>query len=307
MAALSLDALQREGNSEVKKHLLLLATLTCACAGAHAVTLPPGVIEPPFFAKQGIKVLAYQKGAGGLNVWKVQRDGTLTVLYTTPDNMVLLSGVLWNAASGANLSDTYITPEMTVAPQDKAGMASLPAPVAMQASQAAKQLYSSTKPSEAIKGIATLSGIKEGKAAIDKTLYIIFDPRCPYCHAVYAKTRAYVKNGGTIKWIPTTILGDRFNGSRMVADIMQSPHPARVLADVMTKTMSSGSTSPDADTQKAINENEAYFFAAFQKNKGAGQPGVPVAFFETRDGAPQMVSGISDDALLNHILSDIKK
>lgn len=276
-------------------------------AMAQTVALPAGVVKPAFFDKQGIKVLAHQKGAGGLNVWTVERGPTKTVLYTTPDNKVLLSGVLWDASSGVNLSDTFISDDMRVAPGDRPALAS-PAPVAQEPSFVAKvaQVFSPSKISAPIKGVATLKGIKEGRAPDDKTLYIFFDPRCPYCASVYRKTRDYVKKGGTIKWVPVVILGDRVNGSSLIADTLQASNPPAVLGSVMG-SRGSGSTKPNAATTKALEENEAYFFAAFDANKGAGPAGVPVAFFETKDGAPQMVSGIDDDVLLNRILMDIKK
>lgn len=283
----------------MKLFCLIFMALLPALASAQA-PVAGAPAQPGFFAKQGIKVLSYQKGAGGLNVWQVQRGLTKTVLYTTPDNKVLLSAVLWDAATGSNLSDAYITRDMVVAQADKAGLATAPAAIVDSGN------YSPTKVSDAIKGISTLTGIKEGGAPIDKTLYIIFDPRCPYCHSVYKKTRQFVKDGGTIKWIPTTLLGNRSAGGMMVADMLQSRKPLRALDDAMLK-QTPGTTAPTAATQKTIDENEAYFFAAFDKNKSAGAVGVPVAFFETKSGAPQMVSGIDDDALLKQILTDIKK
>lgn len=272
----------------------------------RAVNIPAGVVKPAFFDKEGIKVLSYQKGVGGLNVWQVEKGKTKTVFYTTADNKVLMSGVLWDAGSGGNLSDAYITQEMiasTAAASASQGAA--PAPQINEQAVAEQHRGSATKPSEAIKAVSVLKGIKEGRAPIDKTLYIIFDPRCPYCHSVYKKTREYVKNGGTIKWIPTTVLGDAGTGARMVAAILQAKDPVQALGESFTQR--AVKETPSNDTRQAISDNENYFFAAFDKNKGAGQPGVPVAFFETKNGMPQMVASIDDDALLKRIFADIKK
>lgn len=280
--------------------MALLAVPIFGVAQTAAVAQP----EPPaFFAKQGIKVLSYQKAAGGLNVWQVQRGGTKTVFYTSPDNKVLMSAVLWDAATGVNLSDNYITRDMLVMPSDVPALTGTP-----QALPDMTPTGTLTKMSQEIKGVATLYGIKEGKAAADKTLYIMFDPRCKYCHNVYQKTRAFVKAGGTIKWIPTTVLGDSYGGSSLVADIAQASNPLAALASTLsTPPRASGAARPNEATKKAIAENEAYFFAAFKMNKGAGEAGVPVAFFETKNGSPQMVGGVDDEALLAKIFSDIKK
>lgn len=264
---------------------------------------------PAFFAKQGITVLAQQAGPGGLNVWQVERAGVKTVLYTTPDAKVLFSGVLWDAATGKNLSDAFITPEMMAAAAAAAtapmqAPAAMPGPVATPAAATAM-----AKPaggtSEALRSISKLTGIKEGSAPFDKTLYIIFDPRCPHCHAAYQKTRKYVAAGGTIKWLPSTVLGRPEDGMRLIADIMQAKDQRAALAKTMGK-LTGGETAPNAQTRQTVAENEMYFWASFDANKGAGTAGVPVAYFETKDG-PQMVAGIDDDELLKRILTDIKK
>jgi hypothetical protein len=259
---------------------------------------PAGVVKPAFFDKQGITVTGYQKGASGLNVWQVEKGSTKTVFYTTADNKTLISGIFWDAESGANLSDAYIpdsaklSPDAAVVPQER---------VELQAANSGP-----SKISAAISGISKLTGITEGKAAPDKTLYIIFDPRCPYCHGAYTKTREYVKKGGTIKWIPTTVLGQSGDGATLVADILQSKDPVAAMAKTIGKK-GRGAAFPNVETMKALRENEEYFFAAFDANPSLGQPGVPVAFFETQAGKPQMVVNVDDPVLLSNILKDIKK
>ena len=263
-----------------------LATLFILFAKtALAVSLPAGVVKPPFFDKQGINVLSYQKGPSGLHVWKVERNGVRTLFYTTPDNKTLISGVAWDAKTGANLSDQFITPDMQ--------------------SAARGDQFAPGKIPDAIKGIDSLAGIREGSGGLDKTLYILFDPRCGHCHAVYKKTRQYLASGGTIKWIPVTVLGQPEAGARQVADILQARNPVQALAAAMADK--NPGSQPSAQTLKAISENEAYFWAAFERNPTAGNAGVPVAFFVTKQGVPQMVGGIDDDILLNKIFMDIKK
>lgn len=278
---MAVNPLRSEDGESVRPFLIgcLMAFLSMAAYAAEQ-TPPKGVVKPQFFDKQGIKVLGYQKGPGGLNVWQVERNGVRTTFYTTPDNKALISGVVWDAVTGANLSDALI-PNVAQAASD----GGVP---------------------EAIKGIDTLVGVKEGKGSMEKTLYIIFDPRCPHCHAVFRKTRQYVAQGGTIKWIPVTVLGQSTEGARLVADVLQSPNPIQALGAIVAGKRN-GERQPSAATSRAIAENEAYFFAAFDRNKSAGTAGVPVAFFMTKDGSPQMVSGVDDDLLLQQIFTDIRK
>ncbi|WP_432262886.1 DsbC family protein [Cupriavidus sp. TMH.W2] len=287
--------------------LALGAHALLGAAVAQAQQSPPKApAAPAFFAKQGIKVVAQQAGPGGLNVWQVEREGVKTVLYTTPDAKVLFSGVLWDAATGKNLSDAFITPEMMAAAASAAVQAPAASPEPTATPAAATALAKPAGgPSEALKSISKLTGIKEGNAPFDKTLYIIFDPRCPHCHAAYQKTRKYVAAGGAIKWLPSTVLGRPDDGMRLIADIMQAKDQRAALAKTMGK-VSGGETTPNAQTRQTVAENEMYFWASFDANKGAGTAGVPVAYFETKEG-PQMVAGIDDDELLKRILTDIKK
>lgn len=264
--------------------LLLMSTATFAAD----VVLPPGVVKPQFFDKQSIKVISYQKTSSGLNVWQVEKGLTKTIFYTTQDNKVLMSGVLWDAATGVNLSDVYIPIAVVDAATEKPVLGN----------------FSHDKPSDAIVSVSSLVGIKEGRGAIDKTLYIIFDPRCPHCDAVYKNTREFVKNGGSIKWIPCTVLGNLANGAAIVAGILESKDMVAALASAMGRQ--SVGKNPSTSTLKAIAANEAYFFAAFEHNRSAGAAGVPVAFFEKQSGEPQMVGSIDDPELLPRILRDIK-
>ncbi|KVV07457.1 hypothetical protein WK77_16865 [Burkholderia ubonensis] len=259
------------------------------------MSVPAGVERPAFFASRDIKVLDYHKGPGGLNAWSVERNGVQTVLYTTADNKVLMSGVLWDAKSGVNLSDAFLKPSMiqssTVQAADAGG-----APTRASAGAV----------SVPIAAVAALRGIKEGNGAAIKTVYILFDPRCPHCKNVYRDTRDFVRNGGSIKWIPTTVLGRDQMGTAMVADILQAPNPI----EAMRRVESGGFRQPgkiEQSTLDAIRDNEEYFWAAFDRNKGAGVPGVPVAFFQTADGAPQMVANLDDRELLNRIFKDMGK
>lgn len=261
-----------------------------AVAATPTPKLLAGVVVPPFFEKQGITVLSYEKGPSGLNVWRVERNGARTVFYTTADNKTLISGIMWDAKSGENLSDRFITADVQSAQ---------PQPT-VDASQ-----FSPGKVPDAIKGIDNLAGVKEGKAGMDKTLYIMFDPRCPHCHMTYKKTRQFVASGGTIKWIPVGVLGNPSEAAAMTAGILQASNPAQALAAAMAGN--NPRATPDARTQKALAESEAYFWAAFDRNKAAGTPGVPVAFFTTKQGVPQMVGGVDDDILLQQILTEMRK
>jgi thiol:disulfide interchange protein DsbG len=299
---------------KIKLSVALAAMIGWSAAGAATVTLPAGVNRPAFFDANNIEVLSYQHGPGGLNVWTVNRRGVSTVLYTTADNKVLLSGVLWDAKSGGNLSDAFI-PEPPNAPAQSSAQPSESPALAPQGVSVAEPLAAAStvavpaKPGTVaapIAGVSALRGVKEGNATAAKTLYILFDPRCPHCKNVYVETRDYVRKGLSIKWIPTTVLGRDSVGTAMVADVMQDPNPVAAMARVEMGGFRQPSVV-DKATLSAIADNNEYFWAAFDRNTSVGPAGVPVGFFQTHAGMPQMVTNLEDPALLARIFKDIQQ
>jgi thiol:disulfide interchange protein DsbG len=240
----------------------------------------------------------------------VDRNGMQTVFYSTQDNKTLISGVLWDAASGAVQSDTYITTAMT-APENVArinGAAGVLQAVDAQSAQqaAVPSTAVSSSAAQSITGVAGLNGVKEGRASAAKTIYIMFDPRCPHCRNVYESSREFVQHGGSIKWLPVTVLGDSADGLNRVAAILQAKDPSNAM-NVVEHSAMVGQQNVLPATVSTVGANEAYFWAAYNRNPGAGTPGVPVAFFQDRNGAPQMVSDIDDPTLLKRIFEEVGK
>jgi thiol:disulfide interchange protein DsbG len=300
------------------------ASARAATVSVASVALPAGVVKPGFFDAHGIQVLKWQRGVGGLNVWQVEHNGMQTVFYSTPDNKTLISGVLWDAATGAVQSDAYITAEMT-SPQNIARINGAGAIAeAVDAEQSGAQLGTQAAGgsaaaqvalagtgrlgavTESIGGVASLTGIKEGRAPVSKTIYIVFDPRCPHCRSVYDQSREFIAHGGSIKWLPTTVLGNPGDGLNRVAAILQAPDPVKAL-NLVEHSAVLGQYDVKPATIKAVAANEAYFWAAFDRNPGAGTPGVPVAFFQDHTGAPQMVGNVDDPDLLKRIFGEMGK
>jgi thiol:disulfide interchange protein DsbG len=274
------------------KLVCALALGTLLAAQTRAVPAEPSAqtlklpAPPSVFAAKGLVVLSHEtERRSNLNVWTVQAPtGQKTIFYSTPDNKVIFTGALWNAQSGEAISDSYYA-AIEEAPQAALPPASVPSPAA------AHEPTNGRPPSipASIQKISKLKGVKEGDAPIYRTLYVFFDPRCPYCKRLYEMTRnAKDLKGHSVEWIPTTILGDRPRASSFVAEILQSKAPSEQLK-VAFSGLSSTRVSPTADTLSALQENERVFYTAFKSNPTAGSPGVPVAFFVDRAGQPQMV------------------
>jgi thiol:disulfide interchange protein DsbG len=246
-------------------------------------------------------------GAGGLTAWTVEKNGRRVVLYTTADGQAIISGIVWESMSGRNLSDQFIPNNLpnVKAPLGGSGAAAPQAAASATEGAALVGKYSGAIP-ESIKTIDTLAGIKEGKGGQADTLYVIVDPRCPYCRKAYNLTREYVKRGFTIKWIPAVVLGNPQQGNALAATILQATPQQQ--ADALRRVLGNKeeiATEPTKATIEALDRNAAFFFAAFQNN-GVEQAGVPVAFFlDKRTGKPRMMTGISELPVIEEVFGKL--
>lgn len=237
-------------------------------------------------------------GAGGLTAWTVEKGGRRVVLYTTADAQALFTGVVWDAATGRNLSDAFVpggtsVPRIVQQPPEQTGV---------RVAAAFDGKFSGAVPAS-MQAVDSLAGIKEGRGGIADTLYIIVDPRCPYCRKAYNITRDYVKKGYSIKWIPVVALGDPANGVPLAATILQSGDK-NIIERVLGKHEQIR-TPPSKETEAALSTSLAFMFAAFERN-GGQQAGVPVGFFiDRRSGKPRMMTGVSEKVVLEDIFGKL--
>lgn len=153
-----------------------------------------------------------------------------------------------------------------------------------------------------------LKGFKydESVAAAD-TVYVVYDPRCPYCHSLYEKLEATdLKNKQiTIKWLPSLALGVTPEAEKLAAMALQSKNKDVFAASFKTGADVSGVTVGQSD-QDALNENMAFLFEASNQTFGEDYPkSVPAVFFiDKKTGEPNMMYGASDDAVFKQIFGD---
>ncbi|WBM32213.1 hypothetical protein [Pseudomonas sp. NY11382] len=263
-------------------------------------------------SRYGQIVSARPVGLGGLTAWTVEKNGHQVVLFSTPDSAVLFTGVAWNAETGSNISDAFL-------PGAAQAAAALPPAAAAAAPSVAPQMSPVEKPDvreaaamdgsfkgaipESMKTVDALAGIKEGEGGIGDTVYIIIDPRCPYCRQAYNLTRAYAAKGHSIKWIPSAALGNPADGVPLAATLLQAKDP-KVLARVLGQHEQVRS-EPSPETVEQLSTNLAFLFAAFEHN-GKEQAGVPAAFFiDHRTGKPRMMTGLSQAVVLEDIFGKL--
>jgi thiol:disulfide interchange protein DsbG len=271
-----------------------------------SATPSAALVVPPVVAKYGNVLSQQLVGAGGLTAWTVEKNGVKLVLYTTADLAVIFSGIVWDASTGRNLSDQFIPAKSAVNSVSSIPMMPTLAPVTPSAMTSGTSKivgamdlkYTGALP-ESMTTVDQMAGIKEGKGGIADTVYIMFDPRCPFCRQAYNNTRAFVSQGRTIKWIPVVALGEPAKGVPLVATILQSKDKS--VLDRVLGQHEQIETKPTADSIAAMDKSLSFMFAAFQQN-GGKQPGVPVAFFlDHRTGTPRMLTGVSEMVVLHDI------
>jgi len=265
-------------------------------------------------ARYGTPVTAQLLPVGGLTRWTViSKSGKPVQLYTTADGKALVSGVVWNLETGQNVSDSITLPttgndpnfERQLPKVVNSGMPSSNLVSGRYALPAAFDGATPTQIPEAIKLVDELAGYKEGKGGPADTLYIIVDPRCPYCRRAYLSTREYVKNGATIKWIPTVALGHPEQGLPLAATILRANNPSN--PDIVARVLGNHETIATLPTDfelKQLDKSLNFMFEAFRQNNEPN-PGVPVAFFiDRRSGKARMMMGVSEQPVLDDILGN---
>ena len=154
----------------------------------------------------------------------------------------------------------------------------------------------------------SLKGFKydESVSAAD-TVYIIYDPRCPYCHTLFDKVSAIdlKQKQITIKWLPSLALGTNENAEKLAALSLRAKTVEEFGASFQPNADVSGVTITQED-KDALNENMAFLFEASDQTFGAEHPkSVPAVFFiDKTTGAPNMMYGASDDVVFKQIFGE---
>jgi thiol:disulfide interchange protein DsbG len=231
--------------------------------------------HPRAFDKLGLSVVGKpRKIESDMILWTVEKNGIRTIFYQSPDGKTLISGIMLDAVSAKNISDPYV-PEAR-----SASTAPTPSPSAAI---------------DAMRVVDGLLGFKEGNASFDKTLYIVFDPLCPHCHANYAAARTMVRQGMTIKWVPIVMLGNavqRAESVRQIAGALASSAPDR-LDQLFARKFKDG--KPSQDLIKELMTTEDFFLKTHAHNPQAGPAVVPTVYFLTENGVANFLPIENDD------------
>lgn len=246
------------------------------------------------------KILAVENHPeNNFDAWLVQApNGKKMTFYTTGD--IIFSGTLWNIQTKENLNVVFNSSNSNILSNNTNSIdQNYNENISVDSTGLISKNFQGQIP-EAIKALDSLGGIKIGNAGVADTLYIIIDPRCPYCHQAYTALKPYMDKGVSIKWIPTVALGKSEEGLPMANAILHAQNRTeldKIMSNPQMHTKNLSQT--DKDT---LSRNLAYMFQVFKQN-GDQQAGVPVAFFvDKTSGQPRMMMGISEMAIIEMIL-----
>jgi len=157
----------------------------------------------PLPALEMLKARGYEIGTSfdaghGLKGWVVSRGGQANVVYTT-DGGVVLIGALVNG-QGEDLTAGFLD-KYTSSPGLKQGFLDL------------QKLPAIT--------VGTSSG------ASTRSVWIVFDPNCPYCSLTYRTLKQYANGQIQFKWVPVAYL--RPDSAGRAEAILASADPAKAL------------------------------------------------------------------------------
>ncbi|MHC6758213.1 thioredoxin domain-containing protein [Yersinia ruckeri] len=311
--------------------LMMLMPAIGICSGAAPLTLNEELLVKNEQTRSSIislaekniskygNVVAHKKISSDITQWLISSNGREVILFTTNSGDAIFSGTIWDATTGKMVSASEMHKENAVSAQVPVPV---PAPVGSQAIFAADGSVTTQEMPYAMQGSYTgaipevmkvldgLAGYKEGKGSIGDTVYIFIDPRCPHCHNAFARSRGYIANGFTIKWIPTVALGPANeympDGIPISAAIIQR-QDYNVFAQNMTKNVSNVTEVATEETKKQLDANFTFLMDAFKARPEIKRAGVPAAFMiDHRTGRPKLVMGISEAEVLIDVFGKSK-
>ena len=291
--------------------LTALASLLL-CINVHAA--PSESLKKKMAALGNVKEIK-ETDSKGIYAWYLEKNGKTLVLYSTPDEKYFIKGTLYDINNKKVVSDKYAKESLKYASDDFRNKilsakgnftVTNPEPDSLKLSKSEEAAFNVgymnikwNKPQipEALKLVNSLAGAKEGNGKPEDTLYIIYDPRCPWCHRTFEATRPYVAKGYSIKWIPTLALGKK---SETALSLAAAPlHNINLLTASFEKKDSAKSIQATQKNKDDLEQNFQFLLAYFKKVKPSENPTVPIGIFlDKTSGKVTDIQGLQDREIL---------
>lgn len=267
--------------------------------------------------------------------WLLKNGGRKFVLFSDSETNYLWAGNTWNSINGKSLTgnvDVNFMETNGVSFNIEKQPVKLPSASDANMQPEAESTFSNTKNEatsttqpfvmqgkwtgpvpDIIQQLDNLAGVREGNAPPQDTVYLFFDPRCPYCHQAYRATRKAVQQGFSIKWIPTDVLGEppgQPSGMRLASGILDS-NSLDVLQLILTaprsklmefdQKMPAPSQKPEVLT-KQVQANNDFLMSVFENHPEIEKKGVPAGLMlDHNTGRPRLVMGLSEAEVIDYV------
>lgn len=250
----------------------------------------------------------------------LKESGQPTLFYTTKDGKTLATGTLFDVKTGES-----VTEKIQEAFYEIAGRPTTEAPAGEAAAQPPGQnAEQDLTPGQAIgkwdgevpavftETLERLGGFKEDPSISPaNTIYMVYDPRCPYCTELFDVTRNIdmKAKGVTIKWLPTVALGLSGDDDPVVGQAAYGLDAKNVSDFALVFTSPKGSKPTVAAVteahQTALDANLELLYAASEQTFPGQPKSVPAAFYlDKRNGQPRMVYGPQQADILKSIFGE---
>lgn len=251
----------------------------------------------------------------GVYAWIFEKNGKTMVLYNTPDENYFIKGTIYDIKSKKVVSNKYVenalqysSPEFKnkVLAQNKVPNLPDNTNVLTSGGLASGNLSSkgimnlkwqNTEIPQALKLLDSLAGAKQGEGAPENTLYVFYDPRCPWCHRTFTALQPYVYSKYTVKWIPTVALGKSEEALKLASAPLQNP---KLLTASFEKDIAAKKVIPSKANVDSLNQNLQYlvaYFKAVEPNQAVSVPfGV---MLDKSTGKLTHVQGLTEKPILD--------
>ena len=166
------------------------------------------------------------------------------------------------------------------------------------------QAQSARQAEGVLANIGKATTIVEGKGA--RSLYIFFDPNCPFCHELYKKLRPLVgKTDVQFRWIPLGLL--TASSLPKAAAILQASDPLQAFYknendyDFAANGQPGGGIEPAQSISPKVRAELAANLALYNSEKLFG---VPVILWRKADGRADMMIGVPSEAQIQIMLKE---
>jgi thiol:disulfide interchange protein DsbG len=221
-----------------------------AKAGAKkTANIPPALVAA---TRTGVVIEKTFPAESGLTGYVLNRNGSYSIVFATPDNKTVINGILIDA-QGRNRAPEYEDKHIPKPDYDALWPVLEKAPVVVTGATGA-----------AVKSVA----------------YAFLDPNCIFCHLAWKAFQPYEKVGLQVRWIPVAFLGPT-SASKMAA-ILQSANAGAALDAYETAYKSGGGI----DTKSVVikPETQAKLDANSKLMAQFGFSGTPAIIWRDKSG-----------------------